>query len=276
MPPARRLAWLLCALPGLGLHAQELPLWELGAGAGLITANDYRGSSSRSTYAAPIPYFVYRGEKLRFDKSGLRGIFFDRDNVTLNLSINGSIPADSEDNKAREGMPDLLPTVEIGPSMELTLYRHKSHRARLILPVRGVLATNLKESEFIGWVFYPHLNLDMPQTYKKWEFGFNLGPLFASNRYNEYYYNVGQAYVTPDREAYQADGGFSGTSLILSAARRGENFWFSSFIRYDNLSGATFEDSPLVETNNYLMAGVAMTWNFARSKKTTGKTEVWN
>jgi outer membrane protein len=275
MPPARSLAWLLLALPGLSLHAQELPLWELGAGAGLITANDYRGSSNRSTYAAPIPYFVYRGENLRFDQSGLRGIFFDRENVKLNISINGSIPANSEDNQAREGMPDLLPSLEIGPSMELTLYQQASHRARLILPLRGVLATNIRENEFIGWVFYPHLNLDMPQTYKKWEFGFNIGPLFSSHRYNEYYYSVDQAYVTPDREAYQAEAGFSGTSLLFSATRRGETFWFSSFIRYDNLGGATFADSPLVETRDYLMAGVAMTWNFARSKKSTGKTEVW-
>jgi outer membrane scaffolding protein for murein synthesis (MipA/OmpV family) len=256
-------------------HAQELPLWEFGLGAGVLTANDYRGAKNRSTYAAPIPYFVYRGENLRFDRDGLRGTFFNQDRVKLNISINGSIPADSDDNKAREGMPDLLPTLEVGPSMEVTLYQQKSHRARIMLPLRGVLATNIRENESIGWVFYPHLNLDMPQSYKKWEIGFNIGPLFASQKYNDYYYSVAPEYVTQDRPAYEASAGFSGTSTLLNATRRGRNFWFSVFVRYDNLSGATFQDSPLVETEDYLMGGIAMTWNFARSKRTIGTSEIW-
>ena len=267
--------FLLTSLVCLNSNAQDLPLWEFGLGAGMLTANDYRGAKNRSTYASPIPYFVYRGENLRFDRDGLRGTFFNQDRVKINLSINGSIPADSEDNQAREGMPDLLPTLEVGPSMEVRLYQKESHRARIMLPLRGVLATNIKENEFIGWVFYPHLNLDMPQSYKKWEVGFNIGPLFSSKKYNDYYYSVDPEYVTPDREAYQANAGFSGTSMLLNATRRGRNFWFSVFLRYDNLAGATFVDSPLVETRDYLMGGIAMTWNFARSKRSIGKSEIW-
>lgn len=36
-------------------------------------------------------------------------------------------------------------------------------------------------------------------------------------------------------------------------------------MRYDNLTGATFEDSPLVRQKDYFAAGVAMTWILGES-----------
>jgi len=37
------------------------------------------------------------------------------------------------------------------------------------------------------------------------------------------------------------------------------------FVRYDNLSGAIFEDSPLVRKKDYLAGGIAITWVFGES-----------
>ena len=42
-------------------------------------------------------------------------------------------------------------------------------------------------------------------------------------------------------------------------------FWVGTFLRYDNLSGATFEDSPLVKQKDYFAGGVAITWVLGES-----------
>jgi len=273
MPSARGL--LACILISGTACAEDLPIWEFGLGAGVIGGNDYRGSSNTSAYLGPVPYFVYRGDNVQFDRDGFRGTFLEQDNLRLNLSVSGTLPADSDENSQREGMPDLKPTIEIGPSLEATLWQKPFSRYRLILPLRGVVATDLQETEGAGWVFYPHLNIDTPQTYQRWEGGLRVGPLFADQKYHEYFYGVEDQYATADRPAYQAEGGYSGTALILSVARRRPDWWFGAFIRYDYLGGASFDESPLVEQEYSLIAGVALTWNFARSETSTGKTQVW-
>ncbi len=264
---------LSCTFPLL--HAEELPVWEFGLGAGVLAGNDYRGSSNTSAYVGPVPYFVYRGENLRFDQDGLRGTFLEQDNLRLNLSLSGSLPADSDENSQRQGMPDLKPTLEIGPQLEITLKQKDFSRLRLMLPIRGVIATNLKETETAGWVFFPHLNLDTPQTYQRWEAGLKIGPVFATDKYHQYFYGVDQQYATINRPAYEAEGGYSGTTVQLSVARRRPGWWLGAFIRYDYLGGAVFADSPLIEQKHALLTGIALTWNFGRSSESTGKTQVW-
>jgi len=76
-----------------------------------------------SPYAIPFPYLVYRGTFLKADRNGIRGTFFDSDRIELSLSLSASLPVNSDDNRARQGMPDLQPTVEFGPSLDLTLWR---------------------------------------------------------------------------------------------------------------------------------------------------------
>ncbi|HHO70113.1 MAG TPA: hypothetical protein ENN02_01365, partial [Halothiobacillus sp.] len=43
--------------------------------------------------------------------------------------------------------------------------------------------------------------------------------------------------------------------------------WVGGFLRYDNLSGAAFADSPLVETRHSLMAGIGTAWVFGKSSR---------
>jgi len=40
---------------------------------------------------------------------------------------------------------------------------------------------------------------------------------------------------------------------------------YFALLRYQNLNGAVFEDSPLVETENYFFLGVGVTWVLAQS-----------
>ena len=49
-------------------HAEPLPLWELGAGAAVVSFPDYRGSDRQRSYLLPLPYVVYRGDVLQIDR----------------------------------------------------------------------------------------------------------------------------------------------------------------------------------------------------------------
>jgi hypothetical protein len=119
----------------------------------------------------------------------------------------------------------------------------------------------------IGWVIDPHLNLDIdsPGGANGWKLGLASGPLFATRRYNDYFYSVAPQYATPQRPAYTAGAGFSGVQLGISLTKRFPRYWTGAYVRYDTLTGATFADSPLVRSNSYWSAGVGFAWMINQS-----------
>ena len=268
---------LVLGLLAIGTHtnAKELPKWELGIGVGGLHANSYRGSDETSDYLVPIPYFGYRGEDLRITSDGLNAKIFAADSVELGLSLRGSIPVKSDDTDAREGMPDLLPIIEVGPSLNWEIFRRENYRLRLLAPLRAAIATDLSEAEGIGWVFSPTLNVDMPQRYSAWTYGLSLGVLYSSDEYNEYIYGVAPRYATALRPSYKADSGFGGYTSSASLIWREPGYWIGAYFQYDRLDGAAFEDSPLVEQDDYFLVGLAVTWVFHKSKETIGKSVYW-
>ena len=101
----------------------------------------------------------------------------------------------------------------------------------------------------------------------KWEASAQLGPLYGSDRYHQYYYGVAPQFATAERPAYRAAAGYSGLVTGVSLRRRFKSFWVGAFVRYDALQGAVFEDSPLVKRSHYFAAGLAVSWIFAESKE---------
>jgi outer membrane scaffolding protein for murein synthesis (MipA/OmpV family) len=265
---AAALAALLFATPA---RAVERPLWEAGVGATGLYLPDYRGADQSRGYLYPLPFFAYRGDYFRVDREGIRGIFFQSDRVELDVSLYATPPIDSSDNDARQGMPDLDATVEIGPVLDIVLARDRkidyNYRLRLRLPARAVIATDLSHWQNQGWVFYPHLNLDLRPEFLggRWNVGFNAGPLYGTQKYHEYFYGVPAQFATPERPAYEARGGYSGLTLLAALSRRIDKFWVAAYARYDNLSGAVFNESPLVRQNHAWAAGIAIAWVFAES-----------
>ena len=272
-PAARRVSSVVC-IAALGAsfsgHAQHKPLWEAGLGIGAVTFPDYRGSDRAQTYVLPVPYFVYRGEFLRADRNGLRGRFFDSDRVELNLTMNASPPVDSTDNANRRGMPDLKPTVEIGPSLDLTLWRSGDRRAKLDLRLPLVTGITIEGSpKSTGWQFSPRVNLDLqdPAGMGGWNLGLVAGPLFGDRKQHQYFYSVAQQYATPERPAFVAPSGYAGVQFLVALSKRFPSYWVGGFLRYDSLSGAVFDDSPLVKRSNYLAGGIAMAWIIGESSR---------
>lgn len=261
----------LCAAAGAAVpaHAEQVPLWELGFGLTAISIPDYRGSDERSGYVLPLPFVVYNGDLLKVDRKGIYSRLFDSERVRIEMSADASVPVKSEDNSARQGMPDLDPTFEIGPSFEFCITQ--SCRGKQVwmlrVPLRAVIASDFSHVDSAGWVINPHINYDVQNVGPGggWNFGVAAGPIFASKDFHQYYYGVAPAFVTATRPFYEARGGYSGFRVASAASKRFDNFWVGMFARYDDLSGVAFDDSPLLRTKRAFLAGFGVAWVFARS-----------
>jgi MipA family protein len=261
-------ALLLC-LPGAYAQTELKPEWEVGAGVAAIDFPMYRGSNERRSYLLPIPYFVYRGETLQVNRERVRGLIFRKDSVEMDISVNGSVPA--KGSVARQGMPDLDPTLEIGPSLNVHLYYSDDKKTNfdLRMPLRGVLASDFYHVQGVGWLFQPQLDVDFRDVdHSGWNIGLVGGPIYADRRYHQYFYSVAPQYATPTRPAYAASGGYSGMQFIFALNKRyKDGLWMGGFMKWDDLKDAVFADSPLVKSKQYFTIGFAATWTFDKSDK---------
>ena len=241
--------------------------WELGIGLSVLNIPFYPGSSQSKTYVVPVPHVLYRSENIEVD-NGLQATFLKTQKVRIDLSADFGVPVNSEDSVARRGMPDLDLVIQIGPSVEITLAggRFKPSHTRLEFPVRAAVATDFRSAQHVGWIFEPRLTYETRRP-EKTGFAYLLsgGLRFATEDYNDYYYGVDPAFATPIRPAYDADQGYGGLFIDVLANWRTDNLIYFAFVRYQNLTGATFENSPLVEQDDYFFIGAGLTWVFARN-----------
>jgi MipA family protein len=265
---ARTVLLAAVAVASAPAAALEEPLWEAGMGVAALHFPEYRGSSRSRTYGLPSPYFVYRGRIFKADRHGMRGLFFRSDRVDLNMSIGASLPVDSEDNPLRAGMPDLKPSFEVGPSLDVTMWRSADRRAKVEvrLPVRAAITVE-SDPQFVGTQFFPHVNLDVagPFGHTGWNLGMLAGPVFTDSRYNRHYYGVAPEFATASRPAYNPGSGYAGMQFIAALSKRFPKFWIGGFVRYDTLRSAEFAASPLVDSKRYLAGGFGISWIFAES-----------
>lgn len=251
--------------------AAERPLWELAAGGGVLSLPYYRGSEENRVLPVPFIYPVYRGDVLKVDEEGIRGLFFESDRVTLDFSADGTVPASDDDVDARRGMPELDATFQLGPSLTVDLWQREAHHQKVVLnlPVRGVLAVD-GSPDYVGLAASPRLTYERDVRFadRYWRVGLTGGLELGSDGLHDYFYTVDPQFEIAGRPAYEAGGGYAGTRFTLSARSRLGRQWVGAFLRYDNVGGSVFEDSPLVRRTGNISAGVVFAWFFAESDKT--------
>lgn len=253
---------------------QEKPLWEVGLFAGAARMPHYRGSDETSTYVLPLPYLIYRGEIVRANRDGIKGILWSSDRLEAALSLSGSPPVD-EDNKARQGMPEIGAIVEAGPGLKFFITdRENPNPLYLKAGVRAAISVATDDFD----VAYEGIHGNVKLIYRNSTLlreqgvflGLNAGVDFANGQYNETFYSVDSVYATPTRPAYSADGGYSGFSLSANAVKKLNDRWsVGAYYRWDNLSGASYADSPLVKTENNHILGVAIICKLFKSDETS-------
>jgi outer membrane protein len=241
--------------------------WEFGAGFGVFDIPLYPGSSQNKQYLFPLPYIKLESKHLEIDE-GIRAFLFRSDKVRLDLSADLALPVRSKDSIARSGMPSLDTVLQIGPSLEITLagkYKSKNE-LRLEFPVRTAIATDIKDTRNIGWLVESVLTYERKRQHKKAEaIKVRLGLRYATEDYHEYYYDVAPAYISPQRAVFTSGGGYSGLFTDIGYGWREGNTIYWTLLRYQSLSGAVYENSPLVEDKDYFLLGAGFSWIFAQS-----------
>ncbi len=248
---------------------KELPLWELGLGVGGLHQPYYVGTEQTRTFAFPVPVPVYRGDVLKSDDDGMRAELIKNSRFKLDLSLDFNLAVDSDDVDLRTGMNDIGSLLQVGPSLQFKIADNDDHQWLFNLPLRA----NLEFQDGIdsaGYTFAPNLTYFNYFSWsgKPWRAGVALGPQFGSKDYQNTYYGVASEFATEARPEFSADSGYSGSRLLLSLRSKDKDRLWVWFLRYENISGASFEDSPLVETSRGLSVGVIYSRFLFKSKKT--------
>ena len=258
---------------GKPAEKDAIPLWEVKLMVAGFRIRHYRGSDEYETYTVPVPYFEYRGENFRTDREGLHGIFYRSDHFETNLSAFGNPPVEKE-NKARKDMVELDLLVELGPAVKWYPTGRKANESLYFqATARGVMSVNLPNSlktayqgihGALSMVYYDKRLFGSPA----WEGKATLGLDITDDRYNAYFYDVTENDALPERPVYQAGGGYGGMYLSGRLVRNlTDRLSISGYVRWENINGAVFEESPLVKTDNNVTVGAILTWIPMRSKK---------
>lgn len=203
------------------------------------------------------------------DDEGIRGQVVESKRLKLDFSVAGQVPVNADGDNPRSDMPDLEPTGEIGPSLDYILWRHQHSQKTIWLrfPVRFVFSVGEPWIAYRGWKFSPYIDfVQRFPTLGNMRLSFAVGPVISNNQYHDYFYQVQRKYITPLRGEYEASSGYSGSRATLTATTNLGDFWVGGIIRYDNLSDAAFEGSPLVSSRQYWVFGITVAWIFKQSE----------
>ncbi|MFT7009938.1 MAG: outer membrane protein, partial [Colwellia sp.] len=240
-----------------------------------FSSPEYPAAGQRQTNVIPAPYFIYRGETLRIgDGSIARAVAIDKSWYELDLSLAGSFNANSEDNEARVGMPDLDFIFELGPqlSVRLSKFEFEQHgKAELFLNLqaRAAFSTDFSGFNKRGYVFQPEFSYrQRGWLSEKTALSVSVSPTWATEKLHDYFYQVDSDFVTETRSAYDAKSGYLGTDLSVGLSFNAtEDIRIFTFARASLHSGAANEDSPLFMEKSTYSYGVGMVWRLWESEE---------
>lgn len=245
-----------------------LPRWEWGLGVAAAHLRDYPGSSHASTFALPLPWFIWRSERAEIGREGGRSTIYRSRMHDIEFTLAANPPANIDDNPERAGMEELDAVLEPGLRARWRFPMAHGWRFGVQLPVRYAFAVDDRlRSEGLGLHAEPGISLDktlMPG----WNWSLSVAAGFSEAGYADYYYGVSAAEATASRPAYNASGGYAGWLANTRIGWRRGDLTTGVFIRYEHIGDAAFNDSPLVTRNDGFSTGLTVMWRLGRSEKT--------
>lgn len=247
------------------------PLWEVGLVSAAFSGPSYPAADDETTAAFLSPFVIYRGDIFSVgDEGALRALAFANDTLELDLSLGASLPADSEDDADREGMPDLDFLFEIGPQLIWHAGRHnfKNWQGIFDVKMRARSVISLVDFDTHGLLFEPAFVYELKSKTKRhlsWQADVEL--LFGNDRLNRYFYEVADEYANGPRTRYEADSGFMGAEIGIGLSYPVDEklrlFIGGNVELYD---GAANQDSPLFKQDVAYSGGMVLVYSFYESE----------
>jgi outer membrane scaffolding protein for murein synthesis (MipA/OmpV family) len=171
-------------------------------------------------------------------------------------------------------MPDLDYIFELGPQLKLRLSKfefeqHGNAELFLNLQARAVYSTDFSGINNRGYVFQPVLSYrQRGWLSEKTALSFSLLPTWATEKLHDYFYQIESDFVTNQRPAYNAKGGYLGTDLSIGLSFNAtEDIRIFTFARASMHSGSANEESPLFREKSTFSYGVGMVWQLWESEE---------
>jgi len=254
----------------------DKPRWELGLGAAALSLEAYPASSESTNRAFALPYFIYRGDRVRMQDGNLTAVAVENRRYRVDLSIGAALNVNSEDIPLRAGLPDLDFLFELGPKIELTLWDKVSNaeRRRQKLTwetaLRAAFSTDFSSISSRGYVLNTQLEYEIdgfitPDT----KLIFGGGPIWVTEKLGDYVYGVDEQFATDSRAAFQGRSGYLATNLVLGLRHRfTPNFQVFAALGIGLHEDAANRNSPLFEENFTTGLALGVAWALKTSKDT--------
>lgn len=247
------------------------PLWEVGIGGGAGWTPDYPAAGQNHIRGLALPFAKYRGEFFQAgERSIARGLFVNTDKIEFDLSFAGTLPADSSDNDAREGLDDLDFLGEIGPNLSYFIERDAAgNQTRIDLSLRAVLSTDFSYFDYVGLVIHPVFAQEFVDVggIEGLETDWSISARWADNGVMDLFYEVPLEDANADRDAFDAEPGYLGSSLYGAVSyQTTEHLKLALAGNLASYHGAKNRDSDLfIDKWNYGV-GFAAIWTLWKSE----------
>lgn len=247
----------------LSIKKAAKPKWEAGAFLATFYSPLYPGAAQSQSKLLPVPFVIYRGERLRVGEGGIiRAMAIEKPRFKVDLSLGAAFNASSNDATAREGMPDLDFIFEVGPQISFMLGNDRTSETWLNLQFRKVLSTDFSGIDDRGYIFQPELAYQGEQLFSENDtFKLTLSPMFATKKTHQYFYQVDQEFSTYFRPTYLAKSGYLGTEVALVnrfKIRHDIAIFMSTKLGF--YSGASNVNSPLFKKAFNYAFGIGLKW----------------
>ena len=261
-------------LTGFEALNEAQPLWEFGAGGVALSAANYPASSEQNFIALAAPYIVYRGDVFRIGGGhGARAVVLEKSDFEIDLSFGGAFSAESEDNTVRQGMPELDFLFELGPQLiykvtDISFDGGGKARLNTQLQIRSVFSTDFRGVDQQGHVIESILSYQQRGVlFDNTGLNISFSMTYASEKLQDYFYQVDSFYSTNNRKQYDAKGGYLGSELSVGLSfSMVENIrgFFGGSVKFHQ--GAANTDSPLYEEDITYSLGLGFVWRLYESE----------
>ncbi len=247
----------------------ELPLFELGVVTVSAWAPDYPGASEGRLVVIPAPAFLYRGDFFKADdRGGIRGSFFDNEDMEISVSFGGNLPSSSGENKAREGMSSLGLILQIGPRFRYYLLQDKKRELYFDLPLRPGVAIGSSWRAWRGTGFMTSPEVGYEHRWSRYRGFVSVSVNIASYELHKYFYNVNSSEATPERSEFHPRSGYFSTSLFTGLSidwtPKLRTFLGGQIMSF---SGNVNKKSPLLKEQTNFTAAFGLVYMMYESKR---------